>query len=42
MAGDCRRFAGDAIDVDAVTIAFPQELNAMTFEVADQIDPFMK
>lgn len=32
-------FARRAVDVHAVTAAFPQELDAVAFEVTDQVDP---
>ena len=40
MAGDGRRLAGRAVHIHRVTPAFTKKLDTMTFQVADQIDPF--
>ena len=40
MARNGRGLARSAVDVHTVTAAFPQELDAVTFEVTDRVDPF--
>jgi len=40
MAGNGRRFADREVHLHRVTSAFTEKLDTMTFQVADQIDPF--
>ena len=40
MAGNGRNFSGGTVHIDAVIASLPQELDTVSFEITDQIDPF--